>query len=49
MSIVLDGKVETVDMIPIYFKMAEILKKYEGPERFFIPGPRSWRRSRATT
>ncbi|HQI00972.1 MAG TPA: efflux RND transporter permease subunit [Deltaproteobacteria bacterium] len=38
MSIVLEKNVETNHMIPIYFKMEEILKKYEGPERFFISG-----------
>lgn len=40
MSIVLDKDVETIQMIPIYFRMTGILKKYEGPERFFISGTR---------
>lgn len=38
MSIVLDKNIETDHLIPIYFKMEEILKKHEGPERFFISG-----------
>lgn len=38
MSIVLDNNIETIHIIPIYFKMTEILKKYEGPENFFISG-----------
>ena len=37
-SVVLSKEVETVDTIPIYFRMADILKKYEGPEKFFISG-----------
>ncbi|HWR68667.1 MAG TPA: MMPL family transporter, partial [Desulfomonilia bacterium] len=37
-SIVVDEKVETADMIPIYFQMEKIIKKYEGPEKFFISG-----------
>ena len=37
-SVVLGDKVETVDIIPIYFAMTDILKKYEGPEHFFISG-----------
>jgi predicted RND superfamily exporter protein len=37
-SIVLDNNIETVQIIPMYFTMAGILKKYEGPEKFFISG-----------
>ena len=37
-SVVLGDKVETVDIIPIYFAMTDIMKKYEGPEHFFISG-----------
>ncbi|HNY65758.1 MAG TPA: MMPL family transporter [Deltaproteobacteria bacterium] len=38
MAIVLEEDVETVQMIPIYFKMTAILDKYKGPEKFFISG-----------
>jgi len=38
MSIVLDSTIETVHIIPIYFTIADILKKHEGPEKFFISG-----------
>ncbi len=37
-SIVLDNNIETIQIIPMYFTMAGILKKYEGPEKFFISG-----------
>jgi len=37
-SVVLYNNIETVHIIPIYFTMAGILKKYEGPEKFFISG-----------
>jgi uncharacterized protein len=37
-SLVLDSRLETVDIIPIYFAITDIIKKYEGPERFFISG-----------
>jgi uncharacterized protein len=36
--IVLDGNVQTDDIIPIYYKLQDIMKKYEGPEKFFISG-----------
>lgn len=38
MAIVLEKDVETIQMIPMYFEMEKILKKYEGPEKFFISG-----------
>jgi uncharacterized protein len=38
MSIVLEKNVQTVDLIPMYFKMDGILKKYAGPEKYFISG-----------
>ena len=37
-SVVLEEDIETDYIIPIYFRMADILKKYEGPEKFFISG-----------
>ena len=37
-SLVLEDDIETVQIIPIYFAMVDILKKYEGPEKFFISG-----------
>lgn len=37
-SLVLADGVETIHIIPIYFAMVDIMKKYEGPERFFISG-----------
>ncbi len=37
-SVVLEDDIETDFIIPIYFTMADILKKYEGPEKFFISG-----------
>lgn len=37
-SLVFEDKIETIDVIPIYFAMTDILKKYEGPEKFFISG-----------
>ena len=37
-SVVLEDNIETDYIIPIYFTMADILKKYEGPEKFFISG-----------
>ncbi|HOS97299.1 MAG TPA: MMPL family transporter, partial [Deltaproteobacteria bacterium] len=37
-SLVLEEGVETIHIIPIYFTMVDIIKKYEGPEKFFISG-----------
>ncbi len=37
-SIVLEDNLESDSITPIYFTMADILKKYEGPEKFFISG-----------
>ncbi|MBN2298129.1 MAG: RND family transporter [Deltaproteobacteria bacterium] len=37
-SIVLDDDVETDQIVPIYYRLSDIMKKYEGPERFFISG-----------
>ncbi|MCK7481216.1 MAG: hypothetical protein M0C28_31495 [Candidatus Moduliflexus flocculans] len=34
----LKKNVQTDDIIPIYYAMTDIMKKYEGPERFFISG-----------
>ena len=36
--IVLDEKVETDQIVPIYYQLQDIMKKYEGPEQFFISG-----------
>ena len=38
-SVVLDDTVETDDIVPVYYTLLDIVKKYEGPERFFISGP----------
>ena len=37
-ALVLEGKIDTVDIIPIYFAITDVIKKYEGPEKFFISG-----------
>jgi predicted RND superfamily exporter protein len=37
-SLVLDDSYETVRVIPIYFAIVDVIKKYEGPEKFFISG-----------
>ncbi len=37
-SIVLEDDVETDQIVPIYYELADIMKKYEGPEQFFISG-----------
>ncbi len=37
-SIVLDDDVETDQIVPIYYDLSDIMKKYEGPEQFFISG-----------
>jgi len=37
-SVVLKKNVQTDDIIPIYYAMTDIMKKHEGPERFFISG-----------
>lgn len=37
-SLVFEKQIETIDIIPIYFAMTDILKKYEGPEKYFISG-----------
>ncbi|HHO76665.1 MAG TPA: RND family transporter [Deltaproteobacteria bacterium] len=37
-SIVLYDDVETDQIVPIYYKLSDLMKKYEGPERFFISG-----------
>ncbi len=37
-SVVLDSEVETDEIVPIYYTLLEIMKKYEGPEKFFISG-----------
>lgn len=39
LSVVLDNTVETDDIVPIYYTLLDIVKKYEGPEEFFISGP----------
>ncbi len=39
LSVVLDGTVETDDIVPIYYTLLDIVEKYEGPEEFFISGP----------
>jgi uncharacterized protein len=36
--IVLDEKVQTDQIVPIYYQLQDIMKKYEGPEQFFISG-----------
>ncbi|MEN6446590.1 MAG: efflux RND transporter permease subunit [Syntrophaceae bacterium] len=38
MSIILKDDVETDQIVPIYYRLQDIMKKYEGPERFFISG-----------
>ncbi len=37
-SLVFEDSIETIDVIPIYFAITDILKKYEGPEEYFISG-----------
>lgn len=37
-TIVLDDNIETDQIVPIYFQLQDIMKKYEGPEKFFISG-----------
>lgn len=39
LSVVLNDTVETDDIVPIYYTLLDIMKKYEGPEEFFISGP----------
>lgn len=36
--IVLDESVQTDQIVPIYYKLQDIMTKYEGPEKFFISG-----------
>lgn len=38
-SVVLEKNVETDDIVPLYYTLLDIMKKYEGPEEFFISGP----------
>jgi hypothetical protein len=37
-SITLQEDVQTDQIVPIYFQLRDIMKKYEGPEKFFISG-----------
>ena len=37
-SITLEDDVETDQIVPIYYTLVDIIKKYEGPEQFFISG-----------
>ena len=37
-TLVLADNVETDKIVPIYYKLQDIIKKYEGPEKFFISG-----------
>ncbi len=39
LSVVLEDTMETDDIVPIYYTLLDIMKKYEGPEEFFISGP----------
>ncbi|HOS98346.1 MAG TPA: MMPL family transporter, partial [Deltaproteobacteria bacterium] len=39
LAIVLNDDIETDDIVPIYYRLEEILQKYQGPEQFFISGP----------
>ncbi len=36
--IILEDTVQTDQIVPIYYRLQEIMKKYEGPEKFFISG-----------
>jgi len=37
-TIVLDDNIETDRIVPIYFKLQEVVDKYQGPEKVFISG-----------
>ena len=37
-AIVFHDNVETDQIVPIYYQLQDIMKKYEGPEKFFISG-----------
>lgn len=37
-AVALDENVETDQIVPIYYQFQDIMKKYEGPEQFFISG-----------
>ncbi len=36
--IILEETIETDQIVPIYYQLQDIMKKYEGPEEFFISG-----------
>jgi len=38
-SVVLNSGVETDEIVPIYYTLLKIMKRYQGPEEFFISGP----------
>ena len=39
LAIVLQDDIETDDIVPIYYRLENIVQKHQGPEEFFISGP----------
>ena len=39
LSVVLHDGVETDDIVPLYYRLMDLLERYQGPEEFFISGP----------